>query len=75
MALAVIAASALTMLRPAELRVLPAWVLPIVEVLLLVVLVVRDPGRIDRRSRNLGRYPHMLVVALLLVDEPAATGT
>ena len=60
MAVAVIAASALTTLRPAELRVLPAW-------------VVRDPGRIDRRSRNL-RYVSIVVVALLLVDALVATG-
>jgi|1186.fasta_scaffold05236_3 hypothetical protein len=73
MAVAVVAASALTTLRPAELRLLPAWVLPIVEVLLLVVLVVRDPGRIDRRSRNL-RYVSICVVALLLVDALVATG-
>ncbi len=73
MAVAVIAASGLTMLRPAELRVLPAWVLPIVEVLLLVVLVARDPGRIDRRSRNL-RYVSIVVVALLVVDALVATG-
>src|SRR4029079_257836 len=73
MAATVLAASALTLLRPAELRVLPIWVLPIVEILLLVVLVVRDPGRIDRRSRNL-RYVSICVVAILLVDALVATG-
>ena len=53
MAVAVVAASALTLARPAELRVAPAWVLPAVEAVLLIVLIVRDPGRIDRRSRAL----------------------
>src|SRR5262245_37073130 len=73
MVAAVVAASALTTLRPAELRLLPAWVLPIVEAVLLVVLVVRDPGRIDRRSRTL-RAVSIVVVALLVVDALVATG-
>jgi uncharacterized membrane protein len=73
MAAAVLGASALTLLRPAELRVLPAWVLPVVEVVLLVVLVVRDPGRIDRRSRTL-RYVSICVVGILVVDALVATG-
>jgi uncharacterized membrane protein len=72
MAVAVVAASALTTLRPAELRILPAWVLPVTEVVLLLVLVVRDPGRIDRRSRNL-RYVSICVVGLLVVDSLVAT--
>jgi hypothetical protein len=73
MVAAVLAASVLTTLRPAELRIMPAWVLPVVEVTLLVVLVVRDPGRIDRRSRTL-RYVSICVVAILVVDALVATG-
>jgi uncharacterized membrane protein len=73
MAVTVVAASLLTTLRPAELRVLPIWVLPLIELVLLVVLVVRDPGRIDRRSRNL-RYVSICMVAILLVDALVATG-
>jgi uncharacterized membrane protein len=73
MATAVVAASALTMLRPAEVRVLPAGILPAVEATLLVLLVVRDPGRIDRRSRTL-RMVSICVVALLVADALVATG-
>jgi uncharacterized membrane protein len=73
MAVAVLAASTLTTLRPAELRILPAWVLPVVELALLVVLVVRDPGRIDRRSHAL-RYVSIGMVAILVADALVATG-
>src|SRR4051812_49660674 len=47
---AVTVAILLTLLRPKELRVAPVWTLPAVEVVLLAVLIVRDPGRIDRRA-------------------------
>ncbi|NUR06017.1 MAG: hypothetical protein HOQ22_12965 [Nocardioidaceae bacterium] len=73
MAAAVVAASALTLARPAEVRVAPAWVLPAVEAALLVVLVVRDPGRIDRRSRVL-RAASIGAVGLLVLDALFATG-
>ena len=73
MALAVAAASALTLVRPAELRVAPAWALPAVEAVLLVVLVLRDPGRIDRRSRAL-RSVSIGAVGILVADALAATG-
>ena len=73
MALAVAAASALTLVRPAELRVAPAWALPSVEAVLLVVLVLRDPGRIDRRSRAL-RSVSIGAVGILVLDALVATG-
>ncbi len=73
MAAAVGVASALTLARPAELRVAPWWVLPLVEAVLLVVLVVRDPGRIDRRSRVL-RAVSIGAVGLLVLDALLATG-
>jgi uncharacterized membrane protein len=72
MAVAVVAASALALVRPAELRLAPAWVLPALEAVLLVVLVVRDPGRIDRRSREL-RSVSIIAVGLLVADALAAT--
>ena len=50
MAAAVLAGLVLTMLRPAEARVAPRPVLLAVELVLLGVLVARDPGRIDRRA-------------------------
>jgi hypothetical protein len=72
MVAAVVAASALTLMRPAELRVAPAWVLPVVETMLLVVLIVRDPGRIDRRSTLL-RVVSVALVGFLVVDALLAT--
>jgi hypothetical protein len=63
---------ALTLLRPAEVRVAPAWLLPAIEIVLLVVLVVRDPGRIDRRSSYL-RAVSICVVGLLVADSILAT--
>jgi hypothetical protein len=53
MAGAVIAAMTLTFLLPAQVRPGPNWLLPLIESLLLVAVVVGDPGRITRRSRRL----------------------
>jgi uncharacterized membrane protein len=39
------------------------WLFPVLEVILLGILTVQDPGRIDRRSRGLQR----LMIALLAV--------
>jgi len=62
----------LTLLRPKDVVLLPLWVLPVVEIVLLVVLIVRDPGRIDKRSSFL-RGVSMAVVALLVLDALVAT--
>jgi hypothetical protein len=69
---AVLVGLALTLVRPAEVRILPVWLLPAVELVLLVILLVRDPGRIDRRSAQL-RLVSICVVALLVLDALAAT--
>src|SRR5512132_3808284 len=50
MASVVLAAMALTYLLPVDLRLAPRWVLPLIEGLLLVAVVVGDPGQITRRS-------------------------
>ena len=73
MAAAVLGLSALTVARPAELRFAPVWVLPALELGLLAILVVRDPGRIDRRSRAL-RVVSIGMVGLLVLDALLATG-
>ncbi|TWD74835.1 putative membrane protein [Kribbella amoyensis] len=69
---AVVVAMALTLLRPKELRIAPVWVLPAVEIVLLAVLMVRDPGRIDKRSSFL-RGVSIAIVALLVLDALVAT--
>ena len=69
---AVVVAMALTLARPKEMRIAPVWTLPAVEAVLLAVLILRDPGRIDKRSSFL-RGVSIAVVALLVLDALAAT--
>lgn len=64
---AIVAAIALTMLLPDDLRLGPSWLLPVVEGILLVALVLGDPGAIDRRSRLL-RVLSIVLVALLVLS-------
>jgi len=73
MASAVLATMALTVLLPDRLRIGPPWLLPVIEGLLLVLLVIGDPGRIDRRSHVL-RLLSLVLVALLLIEAVWATG-
>ncbi|MFF0339793.1 hypothetical protein [Kribbella sp. NPDC004875] len=69
---AVVVAMLLTLIRPKDVRLFPLWVLPVVETVLLAVLIVRDPGRIDKRSSFL-RGVSITVTALLVLDALAAT--
>lgn len=64
MALAVLASIALTLLLPDDLRLGPRRLLPGVELALLILLVLGDPGRIDRRTRALRIISIGLVVVL-----------
>ena len=78
MALAVFAAILLQVATPSRGRVPGWWLFPILEFLLLVVVIVRDPGRIDRRSRAARRSTIVLIsimtfgtmagVVVLIVD-------
>jgi hypothetical protein len=49
-ATAIIVVAGLHVALPAQYRVQPAWVVPVVLVALLAVLIVGDPGRIDRQK-------------------------
>jgi len=51
----------------------PRWVLPALEVLLLVVLTVLNPVRLSRRT-VLGKYASLLVVALISLDNGLSAG-
>lgn len=64
MAAAVVTAMVLTLLLPADLRLGPQWLLPLIEGLLLIALIVGDPGRITRRSVMLRRLSIALVAVL-----------
>ena len=50
MALTVVVAMTLPFLLPARFSLAPQWVIPVVLAMLLIALVIADPGRIDRRS-------------------------
>ncbi len=73
MAGAVIAAIVLTLLLPKQERPGPNWLLPLIEGLLLIALIVGDPGEISRRSRLL-RALSIGLVAVLVVNALWATG-
>jgi uncharacterized membrane protein len=64
MAGAVAAAIVLTILMPASVRLGPAWLLPLIEGVLLVAVIAGDPGRINRRSRELRALSVVLVCVL-----------
>jgi uncharacterized membrane protein len=73
MAGAVLAAMVLTVLQPAQVRAGPNWVLPLIEGVLLVAVIVGDPGKIDRRSRQL-RTLSIVLVSVLVFGALWATG-
>src|ERR1700721_3100895 len=50
MAITLLVAMALPFLLPPKYSLGLTWIIPVAEALLLVALVVADPGRIDRRS-------------------------
>ena len=66
MAAAVLVSVALQLSLPDRHVLSPSVLFPTVEVLLLVVLVIGDPGRIDRRSPALKRLTVALVVVMTL---------
>jgi uncharacterized membrane protein len=72
MALAILVALGLTLLRPVQIDIAPKWALPTIELVLLATLITRDPGRIDRRTAGL-RAVSIVVVGLLAVDALIAT--
>ena len=65
MAAAVVAAMVLTFLLPSQVRPGPNWLLPLIEGLLLVAIVIGDPGAITRRSRWLRALSIGLVSVLV----------
>jgi uncharacterized membrane protein len=71
MALAVLVAAAMQFALPDRHVLQPTFLFPTIEVLLLVVLMIGDPGRIDRRSVLLRRLTLLLVAAMSL-DNAAA---
>ena len=72
-ALAILVAAGLHVALPSRYRVQPAWVLPTALVGLLVVLIIGDPGRIDRQKPWL-RIVTGVVIALLTLANLLAAG-
>jgi uncharacterized membrane protein len=69
---AIVVILTITLSRPAELRVAPAWLLPAFEVALLALLIAGHPARLTRRAAGL-RLLSIAVVAVVLADTLAAT--
>jgi hypothetical protein len=69
---AVVAAIVLTFLLPNAVRPGPNWLLPLIEGLLLVALIIGDPGDITRRS-NLLRGLSIGLVSVLVFSSLWAT--
>jgi uncharacterized membrane protein len=65
MAGAVVAALVLTILLPTEWRLGPPWAVPAVEGVLLLALIVGDPGAINKRSSVLRGLSIALVTVLI----------
>jgi hypothetical protein len=65
-AAAILVAAGLHVALPARYRVQPVWVVPAVLVALVAVLIIGDPGRIDRQKAWL-RVLTSVVIALITV--------
>jgi uncharacterized membrane protein len=61
MAAAVLVAAFLQLIAPEAGRIAPRWLFPLVELVLLGVLMIRDPGRIDARGRGSRRATIALI--------------
>ena len=73
MVVAVLAVILLTLLLPHSIVVRPRWAVPIIEGLLLVAVIIGDPGKIDRVSRRVHALS-VTLVALLVATTLYCTG-
>jgi len=72
MALAVIAVMVMTLLTEQSLAIVPFWFPPLVYGVLLVILIIGDPGRIDKTTPWL-RRTSIALVALMMVGAMGST--
>jgi uncharacterized membrane protein len=63
---ALLVAMALPILMPANFTLGPVWLIPVVEGMLLIAMLIADPGRIDRRSKGVRAVRITIVVVLVL---------
>jgi uncharacterized membrane protein len=66
MAAAVLTAAVLQLITPESGRILPLWTFPVIELALLAVLMIRDPGRIDARGRGSRRATIALIAVMTI---------
>jgi hypothetical protein len=71
-AAAIIVVAALHVALPARYRVQPAWLFPTVLLALLAVLIVGDPGRIDRQKAWLRIITSAVIAVITLANLLAA---
>ncbi|MFM2438943.1 MAG: hypothetical protein RLZ55_1768 [Actinomycetota bacterium] len=68
MAVAVVACMVLHLLLPPQLRLGSAWILAVLVIVLLVALIVGDPGRIDRRTPWLGIVTGVMIGMITAIN-------
>ena len=68
MALAILAVVAMHVALPAKYRINPPWVLPAVLLVLLAILIIGDPGRIDRQKPWLRTITSVMIALLTLAN-------
>jgi hypothetical protein len=67
-ALAILAVVAMHVALPAKYRINPPWVLPAVLLVLLAILIIGDPGRIDRQKPWLRTTTSVMIALLTLAN-------
>lgn len=67
-ALAVLAVVGMHVALPTKYRINPPWALPAVLLVLLAVLIIGDPGRIDRQKPWLRTTTSVMIAALTLAN-------
>ncbi len=72
MAITLVVAIALPLLLPASISEVTRWIVPGIEALLLIALLVADPGRIDRRTTFV-RFTSMALVVVLVAGAGVVT--
>lgn len=69
---AIIVAIALQYVLPATLTPRPRWLLPVLELAVLIALFIANPGRIDRRSRSIRSATITLIVLASIANASSA---
>jgi hypothetical protein len=71
-AAAILVVAGLHVALPARYRVQPVWVIPVVQVTLLAILIIGDPGRIDRQKAWLRVVTGLVIAVITLANLAAA---